>query len=982
MASYTKYAMKKILLLICALVVTVQAQLSLTGTGAHIVDFNTTLAGVNNGAITGGGFQSAPGAGQLDSDAWAVTGWSDGALAFGGIQTTGDYARGNVTAAQTTGGMYAWQFAAGSKGLMFQPGGGDWAPGTLTLRMQNNTGATITQLSISYDLWVRNDQARGNSFNFSYSADNSSYTAVGALDYTSTAAADAMGLTQVGGSSPSRSTTITGLSVANGAYYYIRWTGNDVSGSGSRDEFVLDNISVTPATVAGCSQPATQASALSSTGITDVALTFTGTRGSGSGVLVIARQGSAVTALPTDGTDPATLSPNANFGTAGSSLGSGSRVLYAGNAGSISLNVTGLSCGTIYYFAVLEYSATFCYKAAAATHSIGTTACPFNSNLAINEVYNSGGDEWAEVLVLGTPGATADLRGYVLDDNNGIFSAGATAGNGIASGHLRFANVCDWSAVPVGSVIAIYNETSTSGAPATDDLYDQDADYNYVMAASGGSLFNSNSNAAPDVGNLNYTPYTAATGAWGDISMTDGDAFQVRKPDLSYAMGLSFEPTAGTSDISQADHPDYGGYTTNALYWQYGSGNDITVRMMNASNNDFRNRSNWTLTANTSLTYASGTPGVPNGGNNTTYINSLRTSFPVLTVAASRTCTWRANHTKMWVDEPGGSQFLFCRLKENAGVNRGTTTVTTAVATTGLQTYSGVDYYTFAKYVTVTPTTTTTGSYDITLYLTDAELTAFTSYINTQSGTAYTNSDVKGLIRLIHTFGTTNTPFTAGMASTDFEIVTPATGTYGAAHSFAASGLTRFSGYGFGVEVPSTLPVELTSFEATPGQGQVELQWHTNGEVNNAQFLVERSLNGVDYELLTTRDGAGTTTTQQYYHHTDTRLPIQSGELYYRLKQIDFDGQVQDKGVRVVTLQAPEQWMRVFPNPLREQLYLQPLNADTYGIAVYNHLGQAVYQAGGLYGPQRLATGQWASGLYRVVLTSAHGTEQHNLLKP
>src|SRR5437868_6320935 len=78
--------------------------------GTYTVDFDNTVSGVNNGAITGSGFQASPAAGQLDSDAWAVTGWSDGALAYGGTQQTAstDYTRGAATTAVSTGGMYAF----------------------------------------------------------------------------------------------------------------------------------------------------------------------------------------------------------------------------------------------------------------------------------------------------------------------------------------------------------------------------------------------------------------------------------------------------------------------------------------------------------------------------------------------------------------------------------------------------------------------------------------------------------------------------------------------------------------------------------------------------------------------------------------------------------------------------------------------------------------------------------------------------------
>jgi hypothetical protein len=149
---------------------------------------------------TGGGFQPTPTAGQLSSNFWAVTGWSDGALAFGGTRTTAntDYTRGATTAAVSTGGMYSFSGTGIPSGnaLLIQPGGNDWAPGTLTFRSQNTGSAAIDPV-ISYDLYVRNDQSRSNSFNFSFSTDNINYTSVAALNYTSPAAAVGTAITFV-----------------------------------------------------------------------------------------------------------------------------------------------------------------------------------------------------------------------------------------------------------------------------------------------------------------------------------------------------------------------------------------------------------------------------------------------------------------------------------------------------------------------------------------------------------------------------------------------------------------------------------------------------------------------------------------------------------------------------------------------------------------------------------------------------------------
>ena len=196
----------------------------------------------NFSSFTGAGFQSTPAAGELDADVWRVTGMSDGDASFGDTNNSGDFARGSSTGGTATGGIYA--FDVGSSNITFgvQPGGSDFTPGTITLRLQNNTGSTLTELFISYSLYVNNDQGRANSFNFSYNDDNAElggYTNVPSLNLTSTETADVNGFVLT-----EQSTTISGISVANGDFVYLQWSGDDVSGSGSRDEFALDDIFV------------------------------------------------------------------------------------------------------------------------------------------------------------------------------------------------------------------------------------------------------------------------------------------------------------------------------------------------------------------------------------------------------------------------------------------------------------------------------------------------------------------------------------------------------------------------------------------------------------------------------------------------------------------------------------------------------------------------------------------------------------------
>ncbi len=74
------------------------------------------------------------------------------------------------------------------------------------------------------------------------------------------------------------------------------------------------------------------------------------TSGNGAYRLVIAKAGSAVSAFPVDGSS---YTSDANFGS-GSYLGSGNYLVYSGSGNSCT--VTGLTAGTRYYFAVIEFN--------------------------------------------------------------------------------------------------------------------------------------------------------------------------------------------------------------------------------------------------------------------------------------------------------------------------------------------------------------------------------------------------------------------------------------------------------------------------------------------------------------------------------------------------------------------------------------------------------------------------------------------------
>lgn len=212
---------------------------SLTGNATTSPASTGTTVTFDFEGFDGSGFASAPASGQLDADDWKITGLSDGTKEFGVEGTGGDYAKGTQSGGITGGGVYAFSTGSDNETLGVQPTGSDFTPGTFVLRLENTTGGEVTEINVSYDIFYLNDQTRASTFNFAHSSSDGSYTNVGALDFTTPQALDATGWQNV-----NRTTTLSSISVADGAFYYFQWSSSDAGGTGSRDQFGIDNVSI------------------------------------------------------------------------------------------------------------------------------------------------------------------------------------------------------------------------------------------------------------------------------------------------------------------------------------------------------------------------------------------------------------------------------------------------------------------------------------------------------------------------------------------------------------------------------------------------------------------------------------------------------------------------------------------------------------------------------------------------------------------
>ena len=142
------------------------------------------------------------------------------------------------------------------------------------------------------------------------------------------------------------------------------------------------------------------------------------------------------------------------------------------------------------------------------------------------------------------------------------------------------------------------------------------------------------------------------------------------------------------------------------------------------------------------------------------------------------------------------------------------------------------------------------------------------------------------------------------------------------------------------------LPVTLVSFEARAAGEHAVLTWRTAQEHNSHHFDVERSLDARTFEKIATLAGGGNASQPTNYTYTDAKAAaLGTGPLYYRLRQVDIDGQWSTGPVRAVRFpRAGTAGVVLFPNPGTGDvtLDLSSLPTGTYSVQVLDVTGRVL----------------------------------------
>ena len=163
-------------------------------------------------------------------------------------------------------------------------------------------------------------------------------------------------------------------------------------------------------------------------------------------------------------------------------------------------------------------------------------------------------------------------------------------------------------------------------------------------------------------------------------------------------------------------------------------------------------------------------------------------------------------------------------------------------------------------------------------------------------------------------------------------------------------------------ELP-TLPIEITAPLRVRLQNKTALlEWRTATETNNAGFEIQRSQDGMTWEKIAWQDGQGTTTTTHRYTHRDI-APL-FGTSYYRLRQVDFDGAFTYSNV--VSLRYRRTQVSVYPNPVKDKLYIQTDEQAIEHVLIFDVTGRQITAA---LTDDTIDVSGFSKGIYTVKIT-------------
>ena len=179
---------------------------------------------------------------------------------------------------------------------------------------------------------------------------------------------------------------------------------------------------------------------------------------------------------------------------------------------------------------------------------------------------------------------------------------------------------------------------------------------------------------------------------------------------------------------------------------------------------------------------------------------------------------------------------------------------------------------------------------------------------------------------------------------------------------------------------PSVLPIKLFSYDISCNNNFPQLNWSTASEINNDYFTIEKSVDALDWEIVTYIQGAGNSNQQINYSYIDDSYKNNNQTTYYRLKQTDFDGKYEYFNILPIKCEgALNTSPIIFPNPATSTLTIS--GKEINKIEIIDLLGRIVKQVNSNLNAMNIDISNLSNGTYVIKIYETDKISNHKFIK-
>ncbi|MBC8046635.1 MAG: T9SS type A sorting domain-containing protein [Fimbriimonadaceae bacterium] len=174
------------------------------------------------------------------------------------------------------------------------------------------------------------------------------------------------------------------------------------------------------------------------------------------------------------------------------------------------------------------------------------------------------------------------------------------------------------------------------------------------------------------------------------------------------------------------------------------------------------------------------------------------------------------------------------------------------------------------------------------------------------------------------------------------------------------------------------LPISLLQFTALTYNETIILKWTTSTELNSDHFIIERSNDMYAFESIGNINAAVNSNNIQEYMFTDDAP--HTGINYYRLKQVDINGDYTYSDIVYQKINDGPNSFHVFPNPVSSSLNISGnIFSPSAVLRIINTQGEIVFES--LYLTDNISISHLPDGIYILQIQNTISAQNISFIK-